>query len=121
MIIAVDFDGTICENKYPDIGDEMPGALRSLRALKTEGHTIILWTCRCGYKLEDALVWLKVRGFKPHWVNQSDPQMIARFGGVDSRKIYADFYIDDRAVNIRVQPWSSILHDLTGFTLPETG
>ena len=55
MIIAVDFDGTIVENKYPAIGEEMPFATDTLRMLINDRHQLILWTVREGKTLEDAI------------------------------------------------------------------
>ena len=46
MIIAVDFDGTIVEHRYPAIGKELPFATSTLRQLMEDGHRLILWTVR---------------------------------------------------------------------------
>jgi len=43
MIIAVDFDGTIVEHKYPKIGSEIPFATDTLKMLIKDGHQLILW------------------------------------------------------------------------------
>ena len=56
MIIAVDFDGTIVEHKYPAIGRELPFAIETLRKLQSERHKLILWTVREGVLLEEALL-----------------------------------------------------------------
>ena len=48
MIIAVDFDGTIVENRYPYIGNEKPFAIETLKLLTRDHHQLILWTCREG-------------------------------------------------------------------------
>ena len=48
MIIAVDFDGTIVEHNYPDIGQEIPFATTTLKMLTKERHRLILWTVRTG-------------------------------------------------------------------------
>ena len=50
MIIAVDFDGTIVEHKYPEIGRELPFAIETLKKLQQERHRLILWSVRedCG-------------------------------------------------------------------------
>jgi hydroxymethylpyrimidine pyrophosphatase-like HAD family hydrolase len=55
MIIAIDFDGTIVEHRYPAIGKEMFFAFDTLKALQKDGHLLILWTCRHGKSLEEAL------------------------------------------------------------------
>ena len=55
MVIAVDFDGTIVEHRYPSIGEELPFAIDTLRKLAEEGHRLILWTVREGQYLDDAV------------------------------------------------------------------
>ena len=55
MTIAVDFDGTIVENKYPQIGKEIPFAIETLKKLADEQHRLILWTVREGKFLEEAV------------------------------------------------------------------
>lgn len=62
MIIAVDFDGTIVEHKYPKIGNELPFATATLRLLTEENHRLILWTVRHGELLQEAVDWCKERG-----------------------------------------------------------
>ena len=61
MTIAVDFDGTIVTHKYPDIGDEIPFAIDTLKMLMKEQHRVILWTVREGQLLEDAVAWCRYR------------------------------------------------------------
>ena len=53
MKIAVDFDGTIVENKYPKIGKPKLFAFETLKKLQNEGYLLILWTYRHGQKLKD--------------------------------------------------------------------
>jgi hypothetical protein len=62
MIIAVSFDGTIVEDKYPEIGMEIPFAIDTLQMLIKQKHRVILWTIREGKLLEDAVSWCKERG-----------------------------------------------------------
>lgn len=92
MIIAVDFDGTIVEHKYPEIGIELEGALDTLRELQRRGHKIILWTCRAGDDLAKARQWLVKRDFIPDAINEN----VKLEWTPVSPKIYADLYIDDR-------------------------
>ena len=96
MIIAVDFDGTLCENKYPDIGKPNKFLIRNLIARKKNGDKIILWTCRCGWKLERAVEWCRAQGLEFDAVNENLDEVIQKHGG-DTRKIYADLYVDDHA------------------------
>ena len=46
MTIAVDFDGTIVEHRYPRIGEEIPFAVETLKLLQQEKHRLILWSVR---------------------------------------------------------------------------
>ncbi|MBO4656238.1 MAG: hypothetical protein J5639_00520 [Bacteroidales bacterium] len=96
MTIAVDFDGTIVEHKYPKIGKEKPFAIDTLRSLQAEGHKLILWTAREGELLEEAIAFCKRHGLEFYAVNDSVPN-----GGLFSNKgsgakLLADIYIDDR-------------------------
>lgn len=96
MIVAVDFDGTLCEDKYPAIGELRPGALEVMRQLHEAGHYLILWTCRCGDELKQAVNWCLERGIPIDRVNDHCPDNVAKYGE-GGLKIYADRYIDDRA------------------------
>lgn len=97
MIIAVDFDGTIVEDKYPQIGKERPFAVATLKQLMKDGHYLILWTVRKGEKLDDAVKWCEDRGIRFFAVNKdyADDELDQLH---HSRKIKADLFIDDRSV-----------------------
>lgn len=94
-IIAVDFDGTLCENQWPAIGLPRLDVLGYVRKRRELGDKIILWTCREGTDLLDAIYWSASYGVYFDAVNANLPEMVKKFGG-DSRKIYADEYLDDR-------------------------
>ena len=97
-IIAVDFDGCLCQNKYPDIGTpNYPVIDELINRQIDEGAKIILWTCRVGEQLENALAWCKNRGLRFDAVNENLPECIEQFGN-DCRKVFAHEYWDDRAV-----------------------
>lgn len=98
MIIAVDFDGTIVQDRYPGIGNEMPFATQTLKMLLKEGHQLILWTVREGETLEQAIDWCRQRGVEFYAVNQDFPGEDKDETAHYSRKIKADMFIDDRAV-----------------------
>lgn len=97
MTIAVDFDGTIVEDKYPQIGKERPFATATLKQLMKDGHYLILWTVRKGEKLDDAVKWCEDRGIRFFAVNKdyADDELDQLH---HSRKIKADLFIDDRSV-----------------------
>ena len=96
QIIAVDFDGTLCENKWPEIGEpntNLIGYLIEMR--KSFGAKIILWTCRVGEMLDKAVNWCSEHRLEFDAVNENLPHIVERFGS-DTRKIFANVYIDDR-------------------------
>jgi len=97
MIIAVDFDGTLCENAWPGIGRARAGVIDYVLGQQMTGAKLILWTNRKGERLEEAVKWCAARGIAFDAVNGNLPEIIERFGG-DTRKVFADEYLDDRAV-----------------------
>jgi len=96
MIIAVDFDGTIVQDRWPDIGPFRFGAKRVLRWLCKRHHILILWTCREGEQLGEAKRFLWKHGICFDLWNCNSYDRIKQYGA-DSRKISADLYIDDKA------------------------
>ena len=95
MTIAVDFDGTIVEHRYPKIGEEIPFATETLKILAQERHKLILWTVREGELLEEAIEWCRKRGVFFYSVNKDYPEEEKSHNGF-SRKLKADLFIDDR-------------------------
>ena len=95
-VIAVDFDGTIVEHKFPEIGDEMMFAFATLKALELKGHRLILWTYREHKQLEEAVAFCARNDFHFYAVNENYPGESET--GDFSRKVNADIFIDDRNV-----------------------
>ncbi|HOU68487.1 MAG TPA: HAD hydrolase family protein [Paludibacteraceae bacterium] len=95
MIIAIDFDGTICRSDFPVITGAMPYAKEAINQLHKDGHYIIIWTCRTGKNLLDAINWLLQEGIAFDRVNDHNPDNAAQYGH-DGKKVYADLYIDDK-------------------------
>lgn len=99
-IIAVDFDGTLCVgDHWPDIGYPNFDLIKQLIELQKKGNKIILWTCRCGETLNNAVEWCKTYGLIFDAINENIPEIIEIFGG-DTRKVVADVYLDDKSVRI---------------------
>lgn len=99
MIIAVDFDGTVVEHRYPEIGEERPFATEILRKLIAERHKLVLWTVREGKLLEDAVNWCAERGVEFWAVNSDSSDMFHEAKDKNiSCKLNADVFIDDRNV-----------------------
>ena len=97
LIIAVDFDGTLCENAWPDIGSPKIPVIEYVRRQKETGAEIILWTNRTGQRLDEAVRWCREHGIEFDAVNENLTRMIKVFGS-DPRKVYADIYLDDRMI-----------------------
>lgn len=98
MIIAVDFDGTIVEHRYPAIGQEIPFAIETLKKLVGEQHRLILWTVRKGKLLDEAVEFCRKRGLEFYAVNRNYPEETEEQTAKSSRKLKADVWIDDRNV-----------------------
>ena len=96
MVIAVDFDGTIVEHRYPEIGREIPFAIDTLKMLIADRHKVILWTVREGKLLDDAVEWCRERGVEFYAVNKDYPEEKKEYNNHFSRKIKAEVWIDDR-------------------------
>jgi len=94
LIIAIDFDGTIVEHRYPKIGKPKPFAFQTLKALQEKGHSLILWTHRSGDKLKEAISFCKANGIEFYAANMNYPE--EKWDENSSRKVLADIYIDDR-------------------------
>jgi len=97
MKIAVDFDGTIVEHRYPEIGKTMLFAFETLRELQKQQHELVLWTYRAGKELDEAVEFCRKNGIEFYAVNKNYPEEEFDLETV-SRKINADIYIDDRNV-----------------------
>jgi hypothetical protein len=95
-IIAVDFDGCLVRDKFPDIGEVIPETITALLEEQARRARIILWTCRRGAQLAAAVEWCKEHGIKLAAVNENLPEHVELFGE-DTRKVFADEYWDDRA------------------------
>ena len=96
-VIAVDFDGCLCENRWPEIGEPNVPAIEELKARQQAGAKIILWTCRAGERLDEAVKACESWGIVFDAVNEPLPEQIEKFGN-DARKIFADEYWDDKAI-----------------------
>lgn len=96
-IIAVDFDGCLVTNKYPEVGEPILNTILKLNKEQAEGARVILWTCRTEDKLDDALAFCEVYNIHLDAVNENLPEITEAFDS-ESRKIFANEYWDDRAV-----------------------
>lgn len=100
-IYAVDFDGTLCDSNYPEFGDPIQRVIDFCKEKQREGHKLILWTCRTGKPLDDAVMWCTEHGLYFDAVNDNLPELNKLYGN-NSRKVYADFYIDDKNIDMQL-------------------
>ncbi len=114
--IAVDFDGTIVEDKYPAIGKPLMFAFDTLKMLQKDGHRLILWTYRDGVELTEAVEFCKKNGVEFYAVNKNFEEEV--FNEKTRRKLNADIFIDDRNIGGFVG-WGKIYQILTGQNVPE--
>lgn len=112
MTIAVDFDGTIVHHNYPEIGEEIPFAIETLKMLINKGHRLILWTVREGQFLEDAVNWCRERGVEFYAVNLDYPEETPQNNEHYTRKIKVDVFIDDRNLG-GLPDWGTIYRMIT--------
>lgn len=101
MIIAIDFDGVLCKNEFPRIGEPIYDVISLTRQLIDRGHEVILWTSRNGEELDNAVEWCNNYGLHFCAINAPAPSNQAEYKDkypTESRKIYADIYIDDHNI-----------------------
>ncbi len=98
MVICVDFDGTIVDHQFPEIGEPVPGAIKWLKRLNSYGAKLILYTMRTDSRmfktaLSDAEKFLMDNGVELYAINENPSQK----EWTDSPKVYANVYVDDLA------------------------
>lgn len=98
--IAIDFDGTLCQSQYPDIGEPNWSIIYQAIQEQKHGAGLILWTCREGELLSDAIEACAEWGLHFDAVNDSLPEWKEHFGS-DCRKVGADEYWDDKAKAVK--------------------
>lgn len=124
--IAVDFDGTLCEDAYPEIGAVKPGAVEALRQLRAAGFFILIWSCRtCSW---DAHLYPSDPDLHPYdrepvqamvaWLEANQIPFDAIDDG-QRGKPNAAFYIDDKGVRFN-NNWEGIADGICAAAAPAT-
>ena len=98
IIVAVDFDGILCQDKFPEIGKPNYDMVSFVRRMQDSGIETILWTSRVDDRLAEAITWCEDRGLHFTSINDNTPSNKGQYG-TNPRKVYADIYMDDRS------PW----------------
>lgn len=110
MIIAIDFDGTIVEDRYPEIGPPKIFAFETMQEMLKHRHQLILWTSREGKQLEAAVAFCEAKGLRFYAVNKSYPE--EKFDpSTASRKIICDLFISNKNFG-GMKGWGEIWQDI---------
>lgn len=119
LTLAIDFDGTIVQDAYPNIGKLLPFAKETIRLLYYDYNCdIVIWTCRSGKEELDCEKFLIENNIPFTTINKNTPAVIQRWNSDDSRKVYADVYIDDRSQFAdKYIDWSDILSFITKYKI----
>lgn len=92
--VAFDFDGTLCENKFPEIGEPKEDIVKLLKIFNENKWNIIIWTCRSNNYKDNMVDWLNDNKIPYDSINENPNNYFKN----ESRKIYADLYIDDKGI-----------------------
>lgn len=106
-IIIVDFDGTLVENAYPEIGELRKNAKKVITKLFDEGFVILINTCRSGIYEGEVYKFLRKHEIPFNYINCNLPSQIEYFG-MDCRKLSGDIYIDDKQLGGIPDDWNVI-------------
>lgn len=101
MIVAVDFDGILCRDEFPKIGEPNYSMVSLVREVMDAGHEVVLWTSRADDRLREAVRWCEDYGLHFDAVNENAPSNRAQYEEEypdGTRKVYADVYLDDKSV-----------------------
>lgn len=93
-IIAIDFDGTLVRDKFPEIGEIKINIWLAALKAKSQGAKLILWTSRTGNQLDEAVEFCRYNGLEFDAINDNIDEVKAL--GWNARKVFATLYIDDR-------------------------
>ena len=95
VTVCIDFDGTMVQHEYPEIGPEAEGCIETLtRWVEDYNVGIILDTMRSDEYLVDAVQWCNDNGIKLYGIGCDPTQKY----WTNSTKAYAPFSIDDRNI-----------------------
>jgi hypothetical protein len=117
MIIAIDFDGTLHDGQWPAIGEPLPDAVEMMRRLYADTHEIVIWSCREDKEQADMVNWLRTQGIPFDRVNDNSIEQVVVYEKTNSRKVFADVYIDDRNLG-GLPTWREIYDIISGKVKP---
>ena len=107
FVLAVDYDDTLFSGGIEAEGTSKEEIINKVKEFKENGAEIVLWTCREGIGLKEAVKKCKEVGLEFDSINENSPSVVKYIMGKEkegwtlaSRKILADFYLDDKAFNL---------------------
>lgn len=101
-VLAIDFDGTICDHRFPECGPLKEGVVAAIQKI-SERFEIIIWSCRANGNLntDDRYIKDMIEYLNRHNIPYD------RIDMGNEGKVIADLYIDDKA--IRFNDWATTL------------
>lgn len=114
LTFGVDFDGTIVSKAFPNIGEINEEVVKFMDAAIKQGHLVIVWTARSINYEQDAIDFLNKNNVPYSYVNENPEDEYAK-KGIQGRKIFCDYYLDDRAVNVK--DLKSVLYPIVGLNV----
>jgi len=105
FILALDYDGCCVDDEFPGHGEFKQDIINKAKEFQKHGAEVVLWTCREGKYLEEAVANCKKAGLEFTAINENTPATKAWLEEKHeplSRKIHADFYADDKAKNLEI-------------------
>ena len=111
-VFCVDFDHTLCDSNYPDCGDEIKPICDYIRYIaKSQYSEMILWTCRTGDTLIDAIKWCKEHGM---WFDEVNRQgYFDEMQFTESRKVFCNTLIDDTNYNFNIKDFEDFINKIS--------
>ena len=122
MIIAVDFDGVLCESQFPRIGPSDQEMIQAVKRVQNAGHETVLWTCRADQRLSEAVEWCEMHGLHFTSINDNTSSNKLLFSATypnGTRKVFADVYIDDRNLGYTRRAAICFLNEIARLTHKE--
>ncbi len=107
IIIALDFDGTLCDSDFPELGPSLDAEFWLQRAAEVDDRVeYVLWTLRTAERLAEAARWCGSQGIALASVNEHPLQnrFEERQGFEMARKLFAHVFVDDRGLGTPLRP-----------------
>lgn len=111
VIVAIDFDGILCKDAFPEIGKPNYEVISFVRRMQDSGVETVLWTSRVNDRLNEAVDWCVDYGLHFTAINDNTPNNISEYG-TNPRKVFADLYLDDKTAEMLYDPTLNNLNNM---------